>query len=89
VGDPPRWPGDTPLSIKVGTKFRSVSIVRLRTKGHGVIIIIIIIITSSSSSSSSSSSMDSNESEIAHKEYISRYNTFVKSTDSYIVITFG
>jgi TRAP-type C4-dicarboxylate transport system permease small subunit len=22
VGDPPRWPRDTPLSTKVGTKFR-------------------------------------------------------------------
>jgi hypothetical protein len=27
VGDPPRWPRDTPLSAKVGTR------VRLRTKG--------------------------------------------------------
>jgi hypothetical protein len=37
-----RWPRDTPLSTKVGTKFRrqvagrTVGIVRSRTKGHGV-----------------------------------------------------
>jgi hypothetical protein len=41
VGDPPSCPGDTPLSAKVGTKFRqqvavAVGIVRLRRKGHGV-----------------------------------------------------
>jgi hypothetical protein len=39
VRDPTRWPSDTPLSAKVGTKFhrqvrsRSVGIDRLRTKG--------------------------------------------------------
>jgi hypothetical protein len=26
VGDPPRWPRDTPLSTKVGTKFRQVAV---------------------------------------------------------------
>jgi hypothetical protein len=37
VGDPPRSPRDTPLSTKVGIEFRrSVGIVRLWTKGHGV-----------------------------------------------------
>jgi hypothetical protein len=42
VGDPQRWPRDTPPSTKVGNKFRSScggrsgGIVRLRTQGHGV-----------------------------------------------------
>jgi hypothetical protein len=42
VGIPPRRPGDSPLSAKVDTKIgppsggRSVGIVRLRTKSHGV-----------------------------------------------------
>jgi hypothetical protein len=42
VGDPSRWPRDTPLSTKVGIKIsptsggRSVGIVGLRNKGHGV-----------------------------------------------------
>jgi hypothetical protein len=42
VGDPPRWPRDTPLSAEVDTKIsstsggRSIGIFRMRTKGHGV-----------------------------------------------------
>jgi hypothetical protein len=41
VGDPPRWPRDTSLSTKDGTKIldrggHSVGMVSLRTKCHGV-----------------------------------------------------
>jgi hypothetical protein len=48
VGDPPRWPRDTPLSAKVRTKFRqqvavALSIVRLWTAGRGVSAVVVVI----------------------------------------------